>query len=38
VQTLAQSKTGFFEDGSGIAARQAVAAKSFDYKGNHLVR
>ena len=38
IQTLAQSKAGFFPDGSGISARQAVTARSFDYKGGHLVR
>ena len=38
IQTLAQTKAGFFEDGSRIAASQAVATRTFDYKGNQLVR
>ena len=38
IQTLAQTKAGFFEDGSRIAASQAVATRTFDYRGNQLVR
>jgi Zn-dependent M28 family amino/carboxypeptidase len=38
ILTLAQTKAGFFEDGSRIAARQAVATRTFDYAGNLLVR
>ncbi len=38
VWTLARSKSGFFEDGSRMAARSAVSMDQFDYKGSHLVR
>lgn len=40
VMTLARSKSGFFEDGSRMAARetQAVPDTAFDYKGSSLVR
>lgn len=38
VMTLARSKSGFFEDGSRMAARQAITMEQFDYKGSHLVR
>jgi hypothetical protein len=38
VLTLARSKSGFFEDGSRMAARQAITMDQFDYKGSHLVR
>lgn len=38
IMTLAKTKSGFFEDGSRMAARQAVAAQSFDYRGGHLIR
>ncbi|PPL14450.1 aminopeptidase [Microterricola pindariensis] len=36
--TLAVMKTGFFEDGSRMAARAQITADSFDYAGSHLRR
>jgi|GEM_PF-5293773 len=36
--TLARSKSGFFEDGSRMAARQAVTADDFEFKGSHRIR
>ena len=38
VWTLAKSKSGFFEDGSRMAARQAISMDQFDYRGSQLVR
>ena len=36
--TLAVTKTGFFPDGSRVAARKAAAKPSFEYKGSSLIR
>jgi Zn-dependent M28 family amino/carboxypeptidase len=36
--TLAKSKGGLFEDNSRMAARQAISADQFDYRGSHLIR
>ncbi|MET0863491.1 MAG: M28 family metallopeptidase [Nakamurella sp.] len=38
ILTLAKTKSGFFEDGSRMAARQAVSTLNLDYRGGHLVR
>ena len=38
VWTLARTRTGFFEDGSRVAARQAISLDQFDYRGGLAVR
>ncbi len=38
VMTLARSKSGFFPDGSRVAARQAVSMDQFDFRGGQAVR
>jgi len=38
IMTLARSKSGFFEDGSRMAARQTVTADDFEFKGSHRIR
>ena len=38
VWTLARSQSGFFEDGSRMAARAPITMDQFDYKGSQLVR
>ena len=38
VMTLARTKTGFFEDGSRMAARQAISMDQFDFRGGQAVR
>ena len=38
VWTLARSQSGFFEDGSRMAARAAITMDQFEYKGSQLVR
>ena len=38
VDTLARTKTGFFEDGSRMAVGPTLTGDSFDYVGNHLRR
>ncbi|MEY2849826.1 MAG: hypothetical protein RI885_2493 [Actinomycetota bacterium] len=36
--TLARTRSGFFEDGSRLGARQAAPATEFEFKGNHPIR
>jgi len=38
VLTLAKTKSGFFEDGSRVAARQAISMDQFDSRGGLLLR
>lgn len=38
VMTLARTKTGFFPDGSRIAALQAISMDQFDYRGGQAVQ
>jgi Zn-dependent M28 family amino/carboxypeptidase len=38
VLTLAKTKSGFFEDGSRVAARQAISLDQFDSRGGLLLR
>ena len=38
VMTLARTKTGFYEDGSRMAARQAISMDQFDFRGGQAVR
>jgi hypothetical protein len=38
VMTLALTESGFYEDGSRMAGKQAAVDYNFDYRGGHLVR
>lgn len=38
IMTMARTKSGFFEDGSRVAVRQAVSMDQFDYWGSHAIR